>query len=86
MKTQSPGITLLLAAALVLLTACAAEPSATDDAQAATQPQCRAMDTTGSNIAKHDCSNKDHVDNLNGQAVLDSVNAHYVPAMTPGAH
>jgi uncharacterized lipoprotein YajG len=86
MKTQSPGGTLLLAAALVLLTACAAESSTTSDEMAATQTRCRALDTTGSSIVKHDCSNKDHVDNLNGQAVLDSVNAHYVPAMTPGAH
>jgi hypothetical protein len=78
------GGRLLLASGLAFLTACAAEPATSNDEVAAVR--CPAMDTTGSNIAKHDCSNRDHVDNLNGQAVLDAVNAHYVPAMTPGAH
>jgi uncharacterized lipoprotein YajG len=84
MNNRSTAQSLFIIATLAMLTACAAETPATDEALTEAPLKCHAMDSTGSNITRHECVNKDHIDNLNGQAVLDSVNAHYAPVVTPG--
>ena len=84
MSNRSKAKCLLIIAGLAILTACAPETPVADAPLAEAPVKCHAMDSTGSNITRHDCVNRDHVDSLNGQAVLDSVNAHYAPVVTPG--
>jgi uncharacterized lipoprotein YajG len=85
-STRSTAKALVVIAALAMLTACAPDTPVADGALAEAPVKCHATDSTGSNIPRHDCVNKDHVDSLNGQAVLDSVNSHYAPVTTPGGH